>query len=60
MFIIAHLSDFLAGGDDLIQAEFIIEDNAVVKMRLHLETELGELIWFESVRHKGFSLRTWS
>lgn len=36
---ITHLSGFLAGGNDLIQAEFIIEDDAVLKTGLYLEIE---------------------
>jgi len=47
---IAHLSDLREGGDDPIQAEFVLENAEAVKMGLHLEPSLQELIWFEKVR----------
>lgn len=43
----AHLSDRLDGGDDLVKAEFVIENDRVMKLGLHLETALKEMIWFE-------------
>ncbi|CRG91807.1 hypothetical protein PISL3812_08861 [Talaromyces islandicus] len=43
----AHLSDRLDGGDDLVKAEFLIENGRVIKLGLHLEMELKEMIWFE-------------
>lgn len=46
----AHLSDFLEGGDDPVQAEFRFEDGKAVKMGLHLEIALKEMIWFERVK----------
>lgn len=46
---IAHLSDFLEGGDDMLEAEFVFENDKVVRMGLRLETALVGLIWFERV-----------
>jgi hypothetical protein len=43
----AHLSDRLDGGDDLVKAEFFIENGRTMKLGLHLETALKEMIWFE-------------
>lgn len=43
----AHLSDRLDGGEDLVKAEFVIENHRVMKLGLHLETALKEMIWFE-------------
>lgn len=46
---IVHLSDFLEGGDILFKAEFRLEKNKAVKLGLHIEAELEELIWFDRV-----------
>lgn len=43
----AHLSDWLDGGDDLVKAEFVTENGRIMKLGLHLETSLKEMIWFE-------------
>jgi hypothetical protein len=43
----AHLSDRLDGGDDLVKAEFVIENGRVMKLGLHLEAALKDMIWFE-------------
>lgn len=52
---IAHLSDFLEGGDDSLEAEFVFEDDRAVKVGLRLENALKNMIWFERVRGgKGF------
>jgi hypothetical protein len=47
---IAHLSDFLEGGDDPLEAEFNFDNDRAVKMGLNLEPELEELIWFDKVQ----------
>jgi hypothetical protein len=46
---IAHLSDSLEGGDVPFKAEFGFEKNKAVRMGLHLESDLEELIWFDRV-----------
>lgn len=46
---IAHLSDFLEGGDEPLRAEFFFEEDRAVKMGLHFESDLEELIWFDRV-----------
>jgi hypothetical protein len=46
---IAHLSGILDGGDEPLQAEFIFNNNRVVRMGLYLEEELDDLIWFDKV-----------
>jgi Beta-lactamase/Domain of unknown function (DUF3471) len=46
---IAHLSDFLEGGDVPFRAEFGFQKNKVVRMGLHLEAALEELIWFDRI-----------
>ncbi|PLB48255.1 putative D-aminopeptidase [Aspergillus steynii IBT 23096] len=43
----AHLSDFLEGGDDPVEAEFVIDEGRVVRLGLHLEPALREMIWFD-------------
>ncbi|KAL1871518.1 hypothetical protein Plec18167_007078 [Paecilomyces lecythidis] len=43
---IAHMSDFLEGGDDPIMAEFKIEGDRATALGLKLESEIDELIWF--------------
>ncbi|THC98304.1 hypothetical protein EYZ11_002237 [Aspergillus tanneri] len=48
---IAHLEDFLEGGDDLVPAKFIFEDGQAVRLGLHLEKSLKDMIWFERVAH---------
>lgn len=55
---IAHLSDFLEGGDDPLRAEFRLENDRAVKMGLHLEIELEELIWFDRVQEDTVRLPT--
>lgn len=47
---IAHLCDFLEGGDTPIRAEFVVEDGKAVKMGLQLEDEECDLIWFDTVQ----------
>ncbi|UNI16063.1 hypothetical protein JDV02_002538 [Purpureocillium takamizusanense] len=44
---IAHLSDMFEGGADPLKAEFKLEDGRAIRMGLHLEPELDELIWFD-------------
>ncbi|KAJ5619711.1 hypothetical protein N7510_003695 [Penicillium lagena] len=46
---IAHLSGVLDGGDEPLKAEFIFNNNRVVRMGLYLEDELEDLIWFDKV-----------
>lgn len=46
---IAHLSDVLDGGDEPFRAEFRFENDKPVRMGLHIEPELEELIWFDRV-----------
>lgn len=46
---IAHLSGILDGGDEPLQAEFIFNNNRVVRMGVYLEEELEDLIWFDKV-----------
>lgn len=46
---IAHLEHYLEGGDENIAAEFKFEGDNVVKMGLHLEDELKDLIWFDRI-----------
>lgn len=50
---IAHLSDLIEGGDDPVEAQFILEGAEAVKMGLLLEPSLKELVWFEKVRSEG-------
>lgn len=45
----AHLWDALEGGDDLVDAEFVVEDGKIVKMGLDLEPAVRDLIWFDRV-----------
>ncbi|KAI0019988.1 beta-lactamase/transpeptidase-like protein [Xylariomycetidae sp. FL0641] len=45
----AHLSDYLDGGDDPVDAEFVFEDDRVVKMGIHLEPSMKDKIWFEKL-----------
>ena len=47
---VAHLSDILEGGDDSVQAELIFEGDRAVKLGLHLEDALKEMIWFERAK----------
>lgn len=47
---IAYLSDFLEGGNNPIQAEFIFHDGEAVRMGLELETALKELILSKKVK----------
>jgi hypothetical protein len=46
---VAHVTDYLEGGDVPFKAEFEFEKNKAVRMGLHLELDLGELIWFDRV-----------
>lgn len=46
---IAHLVQGFEGGDELLAAEFELEEDRAVKMGVHLEVELEELIWFSKV-----------
>jgi hypothetical protein len=50
---IAHLEDFLEGGDDPVEAQFIFADDVAIKMGLQLEMSLKEMIWFERVAQDG-------
>ncbi|GFN12662.1 beta-lactamase/transpeptidase-like protein [Aspergillus tubingensis] len=43
----AHLTDWLDGSDDIVKAEFVIEDAQVTRLGLQLEEMLKEMIWFE-------------
>jgi len=43
---IAHLSDFLEGGDILMRAEFRFQNGIATEIGLHLESDLDEYIWF--------------
>lgn len=45
----AHLWDALEGGDDLVDAEFVVDDGKIVKMGLDLEPAVRDLIWFDRV-----------
>lgn len=45
----AHLSDALEAGDDVLDAEFVIQDGKVVRMGVDLEPAIRDLIWFEKV-----------
>jgi hypothetical protein len=47
---IGHLNDVQWGGYDPLRAEFKIEAGRAVKMGLHLEEKLKDLIWFDRVR----------
>ncbi|KAM0717832.1 hypothetical protein Q7P37_006164 [Cladosporium fusiforme] len=46
---IAHLASGYEGGDELLAAEFELEDDRAVSMGVHLEVELEELIWFKRI-----------
>lgn len=46
----AHLSDMWEGGDDPVEAQFVLKDGRAVKLGLRLEFALKELVWFERVR----------
>lgn len=46
---IAHLVSGFEAGDELLAAEFQLEDGRAVKMGIHLEVELDELIWFSKL-----------
>lgn len=46
---VAHMSDFLEGGDSPVRAEFIFVDNRPLKLGLELEDEVDGLIWFAKV-----------
>ncbi|KAJ6440726.1 beta-lactamase family protein [Purpureocillium lavendulum] len=46
---IAHLSDMFEGGADPLKAEFQLDNDRAIRMGLHLEPELEELIWFDWV-----------
>ncbi|KAJ5799693.1 uncharacterized protein N7518_001761 [Penicillium psychrosexuale] len=43
----AHLTDWLDGSDDIVKAEFVIEDAQVTRLGLQLEEMLKEMIWLE-------------
>lgn len=43
----AHLTDWLNGSDDIVKAEFVIEDAQVTRLGLQLEEMLKGMIWFE-------------
>lgn len=47
---IAHLSDFLEGGDEPLKAEFKLVEGKAVKLGVHFETDLKEFIWFDKVQ----------
>ncbi|OJJ44457.1 hypothetical protein ASPZODRAFT_71601 [Penicilliopsis zonata CBS 506.65] len=42
-----HLSDYWEGGDDPMDAEFILDGGRPIKLGIHLEEDLKEKIWFE-------------
>ncbi|KAI0906517.1 beta-lactamase/transpeptidase-like protein [Ustulina deusta] len=44
---IAHLSDYHAGGDDLVAAKFMFHNDRAIKMGLELQAD--EFIWFDRV-----------
>lgn len=46
---IARLCDHLDEGDEPLRAEFVFKGDRAVRMGLHLEIELEELIWFDRV-----------
>ncbi|KFY02953.1 hypothetical protein O988_01771 [Pseudogymnoascus sp. VKM F-3808] len=46
---IARLCDHLDEGDEPLRAEFVFKGDKAVRMGLHLEIELEELIWFDRV-----------
>lgn len=46
----ASLTDFLVGGEDLVPAEFVLEDGIAVRMGLKLENSIKDMIWFEKVK----------
>jgi hypothetical protein len=50
---VAHLEDFLEGGDDPVEAQFIFANDKAIRMGLQLETSLKEMIWFERVAPEG-------
>jgi hypothetical protein len=47
---IAHLSDFLEGGDTTIRAEFEINKGRAVKLGLQFELDMEGLIWFDTTQ----------
>ncbi|KAJ9319719.1 hypothetical protein DTO271D3_488 [Paecilomyces variotii] len=47
---IAHMSDFLEGGDDPLIAEFKFEGDKASKLGVDLESDIEELIWFTRVQ----------
>ncbi|KAJ9252937.1 hypothetical protein DTO207G8_4457 [Paecilomyces variotii] len=47
---IAHMSDFLEGGDDPLIAEFKFESDKASKLGVDLESDIEELIWFTRVQ----------
>ncbi|PLB41875.1 beta-lactamase family protein [Aspergillus candidus] len=46
---IAHLIDDLEGSDEPVKVEFVLENEVAVRMGLHLEPELKQMIWFDRV-----------
>ncbi|OOF99290.1 hypothetical protein ASPCADRAFT_204919 [Aspergillus carbonarius ITEM 5010] len=46
---IAHLSDFLEGGDVPFMAEFELANGQATRLGLDLEVDLESLVWFERV-----------
>lgn len=47
---VSHLYDFWEGGDDHVDAEFVLEDGEAMKLGLRLEPALKEKIWFDKVK----------
>ncbi|KAF5966172.1 hypothetical protein FBULB1_11790 [Fusarium bulbicola] len=45
----AHVRDAFDTGDEVLMAEFTIEDGKVVRMGMDLEALVGDLIWFDKV-----------
>lgn len=47
---VSHLYDFWEGGDDHVDAEFVLEDGKAIKLGLRLESALKEKIWFDKMK----------
>lgn len=47
---IAHMSDYLEGGDDILKAEFEFGGGKAIRMGIHLDYQMEELIWFDKAQ----------
>lgn len=54
---IANISSNLCGGDEPVAAEFELGEDGAVRMGIHLEADLEELMWFKKVKETSLPLR---